>query len=53
MVHAGPLVIIIDRPILDRSHVCVSAGKRGINLQLPVADLIRLTRARVINATAP
>lgn len=48
-----PFDVFIDRPALDRSHVCVSAGKRGINLRLPVADLIRLTRARVIDATAP
>ena len=48
-----PFDVFIDRPALEQSHVCVSAGKRGINLRLPVADLIRLTQAQVIDATAP
>jgi hypothetical protein len=29
----------------------VSAGRRGINLRLPVIDLIRITSAQVIEAT--
>jgi Cys-tRNA(Pro)/Cys-tRNA(Cys) deacylase len=40
----------IDRA--DTSHVLVSAGCRGINLMLSVEDLIRITRAKVIEATA-
>jgi Cys-tRNA(Pro)/Cys-tRNA(Cys) deacylase len=39
----------IDRA--DTSHVLVSAGCRGINLMLSVEDLIRITRAKVIEAT--
>jgi Cys-tRNA(Pro)/Cys-tRNA(Cys) deacylase len=47
-----PFDVFIDRPATQLSHVLVSAGKRGINLRLTVADLIRITRARVIEATA-
>lgn len=44
--------VYIDRPALDLDRILVSAGKRGVNLELPVQDLIRLTKATVINATA-
>ena len=43
----------IDRPATELSHILVSAGKRGINLRVPVTDLIQVTRARVIEATQP
>lgn len=43
--------VYIDRPALELEHVLVSAGRRGINLRLPVADLVRLTGARVVEAT--
>jgi Cys-tRNA(Pro)/Cys-tRNA(Cys) deacylase len=48
-----PFDVFIDRPATGLSHVLVSAGKRGINLRLGVDDLIRVTRARVIEATPP
>jgi len=48
-----PFDVFIDRPATGLSHILVSAGKRGINLRLPVADLIRVTNARVIEATRP
>ena len=44
--------VYIDRPATELSHILVSAGCRGINLKLSVKDLIRITRARVIEATA-
>ena len=44
--------VYIDRAAVELSHVLVSAGCRGINLQLSVKDLIRITKARVIEATA-
>lgn len=46
-----PFEVFIDRPATDVSHLLVSAGKRGINLRLAVPDLIRVTRARIIQAT--
>jgi Cys-tRNA(Pro)/Cys-tRNA(Cys) deacylase len=43
--------VYIDRPALDLPHILVSAGKRGINLRLPVERLIEMTGAKVIEAT--
>ena len=43
--------VYIDRPALDLERVLVSAGKRGVNVELPVADLIRITKAKAIEAT--
>jgi prolyl-tRNA editing enzyme YbaK/EbsC (Cys-tRNA(Pro) deacylase) len=47
-----PFDVFIDRPATELSHVVVSAGQRGIDLRLAVPDLIRVTRARVIEATS-
>ena len=44
--------IYLDKPALDLEQVIVSAGCRGVNLQLRVQDLIRVIKARVIEATA-
>ena len=46
-----PFDMFIDRPATERSHVLVSAGQRGVDLRVAVPDLIRVTRARVIEAT--
>ena len=46
-----PFEMFIDRPAAERSHVLVSAGQRGVDLRVTVPDLIRVTRARVIEAT--
>lgn len=43
--------VYIDKPALELDQILVSAGKRGVNLQLPVPDLIRLTKANAIDAT--
>ena len=43
--------VYIDRAATRLSHILVSAGCRGINLKLSVEDLIRITRARVIEVT--
>jgi len=44
--------VYIDRAAKRLSHILVSAGCRGINLKLNVEDLIRITSARVVEATA-
>lgn len=44
--------IFIDRSALGWQEIYVSAGKRGINLRLAVTDLIRVTGARIVEATA-
>lgn len=43
------LPTVVDSTALQFGTVLVSAGKRGLQLELPPADLVRLTRAR----TAP
>ena len=43
------LPTVVDDSALDFTTVMVSAGKRGLQVELPPADLVRLTRAR----TAP
>ena len=43
------LPTVVDSSALDFPTVMVSAGRRGLQVELPPADLVRLTRAR----TAP
>jgi Cys-tRNA(Pro)/Cys-tRNA(Cys) deacylase len=43
------LPTVVDESVLGFATVMVSAGRRGLQVELPPADLIRLTRAR----TAP
>ncbi|MGC8874261.1 MAG: aminoacyl-tRNA deacylase [Chloroflexia bacterium] len=43
----------IDRAALEEAQILVSAGRRGINLRLRVQDLIAITGAQVVEATAP
>jgi Cys-tRNA(Pro)/Cys-tRNA(Cys) deacylase len=47
-----PFEVFLDRPATELPHLLVSAGKRGINLRLAVPDLILVTHARIIEATA-
>ena len=39
--------VFLDTTVGNWDEILVSAGQRGINVQLPVEDLIRITRARV------
>ncbi len=43
--------ICIDEPALALDQIHISAGQRGIDLQLAVKDLITLTRAKPVRAT--
>ena len=43
--------VYVDQPALDHDQILVSAGKRGVNLELSVKALIQVTNARVIEAT--
>jgi Cys-tRNA(Pro)/Cys-tRNA(Cys) deacylase len=40
------LPTVVDASALDFPTVMVSAGRRGLQVELPPADLVRLTRAR-------
>jgi len=44
--------VCIDASARRHEQVHVSAGQRGLNVRLSVADLIRLTGARVVEAVA-
>jgi len=41
-----PLRVVADVSILDHETVFVSAGRRGLQLELPPADLVRLSKAQ-------
>ncbi len=43
--------VYLDRPALDLDRILVSAGQRGINLELAVQDLIRITGAKVVETS--
>jgi Cys-tRNA(Pro)/Cys-tRNA(Cys) deacylase len=43
----------IDASALDWETVLVSAGRRGLQIELPPADLVRLTDARVATIARP
>jgi Cys-tRNA(Pro)/Cys-tRNA(Cys) deacylase len=43
--------VYLDQPALELEHILVSAGQRGVNLELPIQDLIKITKAKVIEAT--
>jgi Cys-tRNA(Pro)/Cys-tRNA(Cys) deacylase len=43
--------VYLDQPALQAGSICVNAGQRGVNLCVPVADLIRVLDAKVIEAT--
>jgi Cys-tRNA(Pro)/Cys-tRNA(Cys) deacylase len=43
--------VLLDRVATEHSQLYISAGKRGVNLHLAVADLLRVTGARLVEAT--
>jgi len=45
--------VVIDSTAQDHAEIHVSGGQRGINIRLPVADLIKLTNARLSAITRP
>jgi Cys-tRNA(Pro)/Cys-tRNA(Cys) deacylase len=44
--------VYIDQSATRHSHVCVSAGQRGINLRVGVNDLIKVLGAKAVDATS-
>lgn len=41
--------VYLDRSASAYDTIAVSAGERGANIQLPVKDLVKLTRARLVD----
>jgi Cys-tRNA(Pro)/Cys-tRNA(Cys) deacylase len=44
--------VYLDDQANQHDQIAVSAGQRGANILLPVKDLIRLTRARLVSLRA-
>lgn len=40
--------VCLDKAALDLPYIHISAGQRGANLRLQVADLVKLTHARLV-----
>jgi prolyl-tRNA editing enzyme YbaK/EbsC (Cys-tRNA(Pro) deacylase) len=40
----------VDQAATEQSHIYVSAGQRGVNINLAVPDLLRVTGARLVEA---
>jgi Cys-tRNA(Pro)/Cys-tRNA(Cys) deacylase len=49
LLHKG-LPVYIHRSALEHERILVSAGKRGVNLRLKSDELIRIVKARLIDA---
>lgn len=45
--------VCLDRPATEREWILVNGGRRGLNLRVAVADLIALTGALIVDASAP
>jgi Cys-tRNA(Pro)/Cys-tRNA(Cys) deacylase len=43
--------VVIDNSAQEFSAIHISGGQRGLNIKLPVADLIKLTNARLAAVT--
>ncbi|HYO88541.1 MAG TPA: aminoacyl-tRNA deacylase [Candidatus Limnocylindrales bacterium] len=43
--------VFLDRSATELQHVLVSGGQRGVDLRLPVTDLIRVVRARIADVS--
>ncbi|MCC6627679.1 MAG: aminoacyl-tRNA deacylase [Chloroflexi bacterium] len=46
-----PFDVLLDQPALALDEIYVNGGRRGLNLRLRVDDLIRVTGARVVEAS--
>lgn len=42
---------VIDQTVQDHAGVHISGGQRGLNIRLPVKDLVKLTNARLAEIT--
>jgi len=46
-----PFDVCLDRAALAHERIYVNPGRRGTNVRVSVDDLVRLTQARVVDAT--
>ena len=52
-VRRGAFEVVLDATAAARARLHVSAGVRGMDLELAVADLVAVTDARLVPATGP
>jgi Cys-tRNA(Pro)/Cys-tRNA(Cys) deacylase len=45
--------VVIDSSANDFSEIYISGGQRGLNMRLPVDDLVKLTNARLATVSKP
>jgi len=45
--------VVLDSSAQNYEAIHVSGGQRGLNIRLPVADLIRLTKAQLASVSEP
>ena len=45
--------VVLDSSAQNHAEIHVSGGQRGLNIRLPVSDLVKLTNARVANVSRP
>lgn len=43
--------VYLDQPATQLQNIYVSAGQRGVNLRIPVNDLVRILKARIVETT--
>ena len=45
--------VLIDAAAQEHTHIHVSGGQRGLNVKVPLADLIKLTNAQLARVSRP
>jgi Cys-tRNA(Pro)/Cys-tRNA(Cys) deacylase len=45
--------VVVDSAAKDHAEIHVSGGQRGLNIRLPVSDLLKLTNARLAPISRP
>jgi Cys-tRNA(Pro)/Cys-tRNA(Cys) deacylase len=45
--------VVIDSSVQEHDRIHVSGGERGLNIRLPVVDLIKITRASAAGISCP
>ena len=52
-VRSGAFEVVVDRSAADLERVHVSAGARGVDLELALGDLLQVTGGRLVDASRP
>ena len=45
--------VVIDSSAENYDEIHVSGGQRGLNIKLPVTDLVKVTNARLVSVSRP